>query len=223
MLQWNPKQDRRLYKLDDLIDDKITLNKMAADYYSSRNEWVGYPSIIIGAVATSFIFTNSKEDYMTYINGGLTLIVTILAGFKQFYKFETKMNAHRNAIIQYKKLERDIKEQKDLDFADRKPVAEFMKQVKDTFNTLDDSTPMIPLNIEKEYYKHYDKYKKDRKMTGELSEEEEKFQKKMVKVLNESTGKHEEIEIVVVDEKDYLTKRLENEIDTMTENNKISL
>lgn len=219
MPEWNSKQDHRLYKLDDLIDDKLKLNELAVDYYSKRNEWISWPTILLGVVSTCFIFTSNSE-YMKYISGGLTTVMTALASFKQFYKFETKMNTHRNSIVQYKKLERDIKETKDLDFRDREPVLTFMKKVKDTFNTLDESTPMIPLGIQKEFYKNYEKYKKLKKLTGEISEEDDKYKRKTVKVLNEETGEHESIEIVIMDEKeeknDFLEKRLENEIDSLT-------
>ena len=240
MSSWNKRHDSRLHKFEKLILRQIRLNKLAAEYYERRSEWFGYPTVVIGAIATatSPLFTNSKTDddldYISYISGGLTLLMTILTGFKTISKYEQKSNSHRNAVSVFNKLAKDIDTQKDLEYKDREPVDTFMKYIKDKFSDLDESTPDIPLHIEKKLNEGFDKWIRDLKASGELSEsseqEEEKFETKKVQVLNEETGEHVLTEIVIqinpdeeeTEEKSegrFLMRSIEKQIDSLTDNN----
>lgn len=228
-IEWNKRQDDRLNKFEKLIRIEMELNKRASNFYDGRSQILNFPSIILGSVVTSSIFIDpGDKDYMRYVNGALTLITTILASLKVFLKYENKMNIHKNAELAYTKLVLDIENQKDLEYKDREGVVEFMKNIKDRYINLKESSSTIPAHIEKQLNEGMDKFILSLKTTGELSESSEvenNVQKRVVKVLNEETGEHELTTIFVEipedsdaeeNETKYRMKNIEKQIDSLT-------
>ena len=102
-----------LKKWSEMSKTYSIMHSLCAEYYSDINKKLGIPVIVLGGITASSIFssTNVHEEYLdwwVYVNGGLALIVTALAGVQNFLGTQEKTLQHQNAAFKYTKIALDI-------------------------------------------------------------------------------------------------------------------
>lgn len=76
----------------------------AADRFRNISNMFNVPIIIINVALGSVFFyaiTNDIPDLAKWLSASLALTAALLSGIRQFYNFESKVEAHRNIANQY--------------------------------------------------------------------------------------------------------------------------
>lgn len=113
MASYSKYHESLLKKWSEMSKTYSIMHSLCAEYYSDINKKLGIPVIILGGITASSIFssTNVHEEYLdwwVYVNGGMALIVTALAGVQNFLGTQEKTLQHQNAAFKYTKIALDI-------------------------------------------------------------------------------------------------------------------
>lgn len=86
-----------------------------------------------------------------------SLIVGILQTVNTYFSWSRRAEGHRISAIQYSKLYRFLTIEMSLPRNERLPPAMLLKQTRDTYDRLQEVSPIIPPHILTEFRKKYDK------------------------------------------------------------------
>lgn len=150
-MEWNPEHEKFLKKLRNEIYIMSEMHKHVAMTYSKKNKWLGTPSLLIGAAATSSVFSNSEVSYMVYVNGSLVLLTTLMNTLRNWLNYDKRADGHRLQSVEYESLALDITTQLNNDAPYREQVDRYMATIKDRYINLKNSTLNIPDYIYKKY------------------------------------------------------------------------
>ena len=153
-IQWNESHEKFLKKITKEIYVMSEMHKHVAMNYSKKNKYLGTPSILIGTVATSSVFSNSDVSYMVYVNGSLVLLSTLMNSLRNWLDYDNRSTGHKQLSIEYESLVIDIVNQLNNEVHYREPVDQFMKSIKDRYIALKKSQLNIPDHV---YEKFMDK------------------------------------------------------------------
>ena len=108
--KWNRYHENLLKRWSEMSKTYSIMHSLCAQYYAKWHKRLGAPVVVIGGVTASSIFSSNKEDsdVWTYINGGLALLVTVLAGISNFIGTAEKTTMHQNASYKYTKIAMEI-------------------------------------------------------------------------------------------------------------------
>jgi hypothetical protein len=148
---WNRQHELFLKKLKNEIYCMSEIHKYVAMNYARKNKYLGTPSILIGTVAASSVFSNSDIKYMVYINGTLVLISTMMTSLRNWLDYDNRSAGHKQQSIEYESLAIDIGNELNNDIHHRMNVDEFMKTIKDRYIAL----KKTPLNIPDHVYEKF--------------------------------------------------------------------
>lgn len=122
------------------------MHTLSAQYYSKWNKRLGIPIVVIGGITASSIFSSNKEEseVWIYINGGLALVVTALAGVSNFLNVAEKMSKHRTASYKYTKIGMEIDTMLSFAREERKESPqEFIHNMKAAYLEIRENTPEV--------------------------------------------------------------------------------
>lgn len=108
--KWNKYHEHLLKKWSQMSKTYSIMHSLCAHYYSNWHKRLGIPIVLLGGITASSIFSSNKEDFVgwVYINGGLTLVMTALAGVSNFLGTAERTTKHQNASYKYTKISMDI-------------------------------------------------------------------------------------------------------------------
>lgn len=140
------------------------MHTIASEYYHKIDNYLNFPLILLGALTTSSIFATvpasfSNYSHMwTYINGGLTLTMTILSGFSKSFGINEKIVKHSSTAFKYTQIAMDIDSILSEPSQDRKvsPTMFIEKMKKEILDTRKYS-PNIPSDILNKFIQKLDK------------------------------------------------------------------
>lgn len=138
------------------------LHKQAEALFSHRRTLIELP-VIVGSGLIGFLNAGStsmfEDPKISSIALGVgSLVVGILQTINTYFNWSKRAEGHRLAGIQYEKLYRFLSIEMGLPRSERMPPAELLKQTKDTYDRLQEISPLLPTDIIKDFQKKFDKY-----------------------------------------------------------------
>ena len=112
MTTWNKYMENILKKWSSTAKTYSIMHSISAQYYSTWNKRLGIPAVVLGAAASSSIFTtsskNDADNIWAYINGCLVLLATGLTGVSKFLGVTEKQVKHTSASFKYTNISMNI-------------------------------------------------------------------------------------------------------------------
>ena len=137
------------------------LHKQAESVYSSRKTFIDLP-VIIGSGVIGFLNAGSTSMFAdpkiaSIALGVGSLVVSVLQTINAYFSWAKRAEGHRIASIQYSRLYRFLSIEMSLPRGERLEPSALLKQTKDTYDRLQEISPLLPPSILREFRKTYDK------------------------------------------------------------------
>ena len=135
------------------------LHKRAEAEFSYKKTFIELP-VIIGSAVIGFLNAGSTSMFddqkiASVCLGVGSLIVGVLQTTNTYFGWAKRSEGHRIASIQYSKLFRFLNMEMALPRNERLPPNELFKQIKDTYDRLQEISPLIPPRIIAEFKRQY--------------------------------------------------------------------
>jgi hypothetical protein len=136
------------------------LHKQGEAWYSRLRNFIDLP-VIIGSGLIGFLNAGSTSMFsdpkMSSIALGVgSLVVSILQTVNTYFNWSRRAEGHRISAIQYSKLYRFLTIELSLPRQERVSPTALLKQTRDTYDRLQEISPLIPPNILQDFRKKYD-------------------------------------------------------------------
>jgi hypothetical protein len=137
------------------------LHKHAESLYSGRKTFIDLP-VIVGSAVIGFLNAGStsmfEDPKIASIALGVgSLVVSVLQTINAYFSWAKRAEGHRIAAIQYSRLYRFLSIEMSLPRDERLDPSALLKQTKDTYDRLQEISPLLPPRILREFRKAYDK------------------------------------------------------------------
>jgi hypothetical protein len=159
---WDSHHENLLKKWGSLSATYNIMHTLSAAKYAKLDRMLGIPVILIGSVTASSIFADADfigdRVYMSYLNGGLTLLVTALSGISKLLRTSENIANHRNASFKYSQIKIEI--DSILSFNRNKRYStpqEFISKIKRDMLEVQENCPDVSLDILNKYIDSYNK------------------------------------------------------------------
>jgi hypothetical protein len=141
------------------------LHKKSESLYSKRRTYIDLPVIVLSSVigfctvGSTTLFAGN-EQLASIVLGTSSLFVSVLNTTGSYFGWAKRAEGHRLSSIYYGKLYRFISVELTLPREERLTANEFLKYVKEQYDRLAETSPMVPSNIINMFRKrfHKDKY-----------------------------------------------------------------
>ena len=155
---WSKKQESLLKKWSEKSAGYRWLHNHARIDFSSRNDWLAYPSIIIASITGvggfAVLQPDGTEDLasktktfviaLQYTFAFLNVVAGVLSSISKFSQYSNLMVEHSAMCVQWSKLYRSIDMELSLDSKDRADAIDFVKRVREEYDRLLSDAPDIP-------------------------------------------------------------------------------
>lgn len=140
-------------------------HKRAEELFSNRKTWIDLPVIVISAV-TGFLSAGStslfKEPQTSSVALGVaSLFVSILNTAGSYFGWAKRSEGHRISSIHYSKLFRFLSIEMALPREERMTPADLLKLTRDTYDRLQEISPLIPIEILHQFQSKFKKVYSD--------------------------------------------------------------
>ena len=137
------------------------LHKQSEALYSGRKTFIELP-VIVGSAVIGFLNAGSttmfQDPKIASIALGVgSLVVSVLQTINTYFSWAKRAEGHRIASIQYSRLYRFLSIEMSLPRGERLPPSELLKQTKDTYDRLQEISPLLPVRVLREFRAKYDK------------------------------------------------------------------
>lgn len=138
-------------------------HKRAEQLYSNRRTFIDLPVIVISAVTgflsagSSSMFTDARLSSVAL--GVASLFVSILNTAGTYFGWAKRAEGHRISAIHYSKLYRSLVVELGLPREERQCPTSLLKMTRDQYDRLQEISPLIPLEIIREFKTKFDTYK----------------------------------------------------------------
>lgn len=161
-VSWNSRLEEYFASSGEKAHCLSVLHKKAEAYYSQLRNFIDLP-VIIGSGVIGFLNAGSSSMFedpnISSIALGVgSLAVGILQTINTYFNWAKRAEGHRISSIQYSKLYRFLSIEMSLPRSERMTPASLLKQTRDSYDRLQEVSPMIPPNILTDFRKTYDKY-----------------------------------------------------------------
>lgn len=159
-MTWNKYNENLIKKWSEMSKTYSIMHSLCADHYSSWKKRLTIPVIILGCVTSSSIFSTSTqtEQWWSYINGGLALLMTVLSGVSNFIEPSEKITKHQNASFKYIKISMDIDTLLSFPRSDRiDNPQEFIIKKKEEILQIREDVPEILPHVLNKYLSNFEK------------------------------------------------------------------
>lgn len=160
-MKWNHYHEELLKRWGKLSKTYSLMHSLSSQYYNSLDKKLGIPTVILGALTASSIFSSTVDDdyavYRNYVNGGLTLVITALTGVSRFLGINEKKVKHTSASSKYNKIGMDIDTLLSFPRKEREtPPDSFINTIKTTLQNIREDSPDLPTWIVSNYINKLD-------------------------------------------------------------------
>jgi hypothetical protein len=162
-VSWNIRLEEYFASSGEKAHCLCVLHKQAEALYSRRRNFIELP-VIIGSAIIGFLNAGSSSMFadpkVSSIALGVgSLAVGVLQTINTYFNWSKRAEGHRISSIQYSKLYRFLSIEMSLPRDERMSPAALLKQTRDTYDRLQEISPMIPPEVLREFHAKYDKYK----------------------------------------------------------------
>jgi hypothetical protein len=131
--------------------------------YKRWNYGYAIPIIVLSTLTGTANFgissTAFPEEFIKYgqiIIGGVSIFAGVLGTLQSFFRYAQNSESHFQASQDWSKLHRNITYELKIEMKNRKDLNGFMKSIKQEYDRLMSSSPLIPLEIVKEFLSKFD-------------------------------------------------------------------
>jgi hypothetical protein len=137
------------------------LHKQSEALYSGRKTFIELP-VIVGSAVIGFLNAGSTTMFQdpkiaSVALGVGSLVVSVLQTINTYFSWSKRAEGHRIASIQYSRLYRFLSIEMSLPRGERLPPSDLLKQTKDTYDRLQEISPLLPALVLGEFRKRFDK------------------------------------------------------------------
>jgi hypothetical protein len=138
-------------------------HKKAEEKYSQLRTFIDLPVIALSSicgflqVGSETMFSDARGSAIGL--GCLSLFTALLASTQTYFKWAARAESHRIAAIQWSRLYRFLHIEMSLPRDERKPPHDLLKDTKDTYDRLQEISPLIPPDIIDLFKKNFEKEK----------------------------------------------------------------
>ena len=137
------------------------LHKQSEALYSGRKTFIELP-VIVGSAVIGFLNAGSTSMFQdpkiaSIALGVGSLVVSVLQTINTYFSWAKRAEGHRIASIQYSRLFRFLSIEMSLPRGERLPPSDLLKQTKDTYDRLQEISPLLPAGILREFRAKYEK------------------------------------------------------------------
>jgi len=138
------------------------VDKRAEELYSHRRTFVDIPVILISSV-TGFLSASStslfegEQKLSSVLLGVSSLLVSMLKTVGTYFGWAKRAEAHRLSAIQYSRLYRFLAIELGLPRDERMSPTHLLKYCKDSYDRLQEVSPLIPPELVSEFKKKFGK------------------------------------------------------------------
>ena len=137
------------------------MHKQSEALYSRRRNFIDLP-VIIGSGVIGFLNAGSSTMFedakiSSVALGVGSLVVGILQTINTYFNWSKRAEGHRISAIQYSKLYRFLCVEMSLPREERMSPSDLLKQTRDSYDRLQEISPMLPPEVIHEFKKKYGK------------------------------------------------------------------
>lgn len=152
---WNSAIEQLIKGLGEKALSLSWLHGRSEKRYSLHNNYLAIPAIILSTITgVGTVGFGSVKD-VSYIMGGLSIIVSVLATLNSFFSFAKRGEGHRITSVSYSKLYLQISIELSLPRKKRMNVKDFIKTVSEQIQRLNEIQPQIPDAVIREYNRKF--------------------------------------------------------------------
>lgn len=161
-ISWNSNLEAYFVSSGERANGLAILHKDAEALYSYRRTFLELP-VIVGSALIGFLNAGSMsmfEDPKTssVALGVGSLLVSVLQTVNTYFNWSKRAEGHRLASIQYAKLYRFLSIEMSLPRDERMNASDLLKQVKETYDRLQEVSPLLPQEVLSSFKKKTEKY-----------------------------------------------------------------
>lgn len=123
-----------------------TANHESANWFSRLHLLMGVPTVLITATVGVSAVTEGLKSYPVLLIG-LSVLATVMSSLQAFLNYGDRAAKHGNAGTEYGCLKRRLQEFRAFDPKDELEVQTFVKELRESFDSLSRATPQIPTHI----------------------------------------------------------------------------
>lgn len=183
-VSWNENLEKYFADTGEKANCLAWVHKRAEELYSHRRTFVDIPVILISSI-TGFLSASStslfegEEKMSSILLGVSSLMVSMLNTVGTYFGWAKRAEAHRLSAIQYARLYRFLAIELGLPRDERMTPTDLLKYTKDSYDRLQEVSPLIPPELVAEFRKKFGKDK-------ELSKPEELNGLDKIRIFNDS-------------------------------------
>lgn len=160
-VSWNDRLEQYFASSGEKAHCLSMLHKHAEALYSRRRNFIDLP-VIIGSGVIGFLNAGSstmfEDPKISSVALGVgSLVVGILQTINTYFNWAKRAEGHRISSIQYSKLYRFLSIEMSLPREERMSPADLLKQTKDTYDRLQEISPMLPPEVIHDFKKKFAK------------------------------------------------------------------
>jgi len=195
-ITWNDRLEEYFASSGEKAHCLGMMHKQAEALYSRRRNFIDLP-VIIGSAAIGFLNAGSSTMFddpkiSSVALGVGSLLVGVLQTVNTYFNWSKRAEGHRISAIQYSKLYRFLSLEMSLPRNERIPPTDLLKQTRDTYDRLQEISPILPPEI-------LDQFKKKYSQDKSISKPEEANGLEKIEVYNESVTFHNPLHLRRVD------------------------
>jgi hypothetical protein len=170
-VSWNDNLEKYFADTGEKANCLAWVHKRAEEVYSHRRTFIDLPVIVISSV-TGFLSASApsifagKEQLSSILLGVASLLVSVINTTGTYFGWSKRAEAHRLSAIQYARLYRFLAIELGLPREERMTPTDLLKYTKDSYDRLQEVSPLIPPELVSEFRKKFGK-------NAELSKPEE--------------------------------------------------
>ncbi len=158
---WHPQQEKILKEWAEISSSYRYLHDRAFAKFTSQNMWCSLPVILLSTITGTANFAQASmppeaRQYAPLVIGAANLIAGMITTVAQFLRVSELMEGHRVASIAFGRFSRNIAVELSLPTQERSESGTiFLNECRVEINKLLEQSPMVPIDIVKQFAKKF--------------------------------------------------------------------
>lgn len=155
-VEWSPDNEQIMIEWCDVGQCYKWLNYRSHSKLSTMHAWFTIPAIVLSTISGTASFAQESfpdhiKSYAPAIIGSINIFIGILTTIQQYLKISELNEAHRVSAISWDKFARNIRIELAKKPAERDKAGNFLKQCRQEFDRLMETSPSINDNVIDEF------------------------------------------------------------------------
>lgn len=162
-IQWHSSLEDYFASTGEKANCLAWCHKRAEALYSTRRTFIDLPVIVISAVTgflsagSTSLFDDAKVSSVAL--GVASLFVSVLNTAGSYFGWAKRAEGHRISAIHYSKLYRSLMVELGLPREERQSPSALLKSVRDQYDRLQEISPLLPVEVIREFQTKFEKEK----------------------------------------------------------------